>query len=285
MYSIIIPTYGIKGISMLNNLLNSISKFNNPDLDEIIISDDGSNIDTIPALGVLRDKYENIFKIIPIYNPHYHSFAKTVNSGMKISNTNNDLLLLNNDMLAITSFTPFCDFMKENKNVNNNKIGIIGAKLLYPNMTIQHAGMVRMSLLNRFRHIYKHRNYNHHPANIQKKYISVTGACQYINRELINKIGYFDERYKLSYEDVDYCINAQSNGYEVWYTPYVTMTHYESATRTDPYHEQNRALFWSKWGSSYEQIRSSGDIPDDDLDIKVARASGMTTLLYLILKK
>lgn len=284
MYSVIIPTYGIKGISMLDNLLDSISKFYNPGLDEIIISDDGSNVDTIPALGMLRDKYENIFKITPIYNPHYHSFAKTVNAGMKISNPHNDVLLLNNDMLALTSFTPFYDFIKENKDISNNKIGIVGAKLLYPNMTIQHAGIARMRLIKRFRHIYKWRNYDHPPTNIQKRYIAVTGACLYINRELINKIGFFDERYILSYEDMDYCVNAQSNGYDVWYIPYVVMLHYESATRTDPYKGQNRSLFWRKWNSIYEQIRASRDIQDDDLDVKVAEASSMTALLYLIYK-
>lgn len=282
MYSIIIPTYGIKGISMLDNLLESISKFNNPGLDEIIISDDGSNIDTIPALSTLRDKYENIFKIIPLFNPHYHSFAKTVNSGIKISNYNNDILLLNNDMLAFTSFEPFIDFIKENKDIGDNKIGIIGAKLLYPDLKIQHAGMARMRLLKRFRHIYKYRRYDHSPTNFQKRYIAVTGACQYICREVINKIGFFDERYILSYEDVDYCINAQSNGYDIWYIPDVIMIHYESATRTDPYSEQNRALLWRKWNSIYEQIRSSRNIQDDDLDIKIAGASGVTALLYLI---
>lgn len=285
MYSIIIPTYGIKGISMIDNLLDSISKFDNPNLYEFIISDDGSSADTISRLISLIDKYENIFKIIPLFNPPYHSFAKTVNSGMKISNPSNDLLLLNNDMLALTSFEPFVDFIKENKNMGNNKIGIIGAKLIYPNLTIQHAGMARLRLLKRFRHIYKHRRYNHSPTNIQMRYIAVTGACLYINRELVNKIGLFDERYILSYEDVDYCINAQSNGYDVWYIPDVIMIHYESATRTDPYSEQNRALLWRKWGNLYEQIRSSRNIQDDDLDVKVAEASGATALLYLLLKK
>lgn len=288
MYSIVIPTYGIKGISMLQDLLDSISKFDNPNLDEVIISDDGSDGDTIPRLCSLIDTYNkyNVFKkIIPIFNPSYHSFAKTVNSGMKISNPDNDILLLNNDMLALTSFEPFVDFIKENKNMDNNKIGIIGVKLLYPNLKIQHAGIARLRLISRFRHIYKYRNYNHPPTNIPKRYISVTGACFYINREVINKIGYLDERYILSYEDVDYCLNAQSNGYDVWYIPYVTMIHYESATRTDPYSEQNRKLLWNKWGSSYEQIRTSRDIQDDDLDIKVAQASGTTAILYLVLKK
>lgn len=281
MYSVIIPTYGIKGISMVDNLLDSISRFDNPSLDEIIISDDVSSTYTINALCALIDKYENIFKkIIPVFNPSYHSFSKTVNSGMKISNFNNAVLILNNDMLALTGFEAFPDFMKQ-----NGKIGIIGAKLLYPNMTIQHAGMVRMRLLKHFRHIYKYRNYNHSPTNVSKRYISVTGACFYINRELINKIGFLDERYILSYEDVDYCVQAQANGYDVWYIPDVMMIHYESATRTDPYKGQNRSLLWKKWDNIYEQIRLSRDIQDDDLDVKVAKASGVTALLYLILKK
>lgn len=289
MYSIIIPTYGIKGISMLDNLLDSISKFDNPSLNEIIISDDGSDVNTIPALINLRDRYENIFKIIPIINPEFHSFSKTVNSGMKISNPNNDILLLNNDMVALTNFEPFVYFMKEMNN-NKNRTGIIGAKLLYPNLSIQHAGIVRMSLINRFRHIYKGRNYDHPPTNFKKKYISVTGACQYINRELINKIGYLDERYKLSYEDVDYCLNAQLNGYNVWYIPDVLMIHNEFGTRGSirsrrSYDEQNRKLFWNKWNNLYDQIKMNGYIPDDDLDLNITKLSVITMLLCLGLKR
>lgn len=264
---------------MVDNLLESISKFENLSLDEIIISDDSSNSDTIQGLISTKDKYSSIFNIIPVFNPSYHSFSKTVNSGIKVSNPKNDILLLNNDMTALTIFEPFAEF----KNTNNN-IGIIGAKLLYPNLTIQHVGMVRMRLIKRFRHIYKFRNSNYPPANIRKKYIAVTGACQYINRELINKIGSFDERYILSYEDVDFCISSLSNGYEVWYIPDVVMTHLESATRTDPYSEQNRALLWKKWGSSYEAIRASQNIPDDDLDIKVVEASGLTGLYFMFKK-
>jgi GT2 family glycosyltransferase len=276
MYTIIVPNYGLKGLLMLDNLLASISKFDNPSLDNIIISDDGSNADTIPRLSSLIDKYGNTFNIIPVYNPTYHSFSKTVNSGIKTSNPNNDILLLNNDMLAQTSFEYFPDFMKQ-----NNKVGIIGTKLLFPNNRIQHVGIVHMRLINRFRHIYKYRSNNHPPTNTARKYIAVTGACHYIRRDLINKIGYYDEDYILSYEDVDYCLNAQYNGYEVWYIPNVLMTHLESVTRTDPYGEQNRSLLWKKWGSSYETIRSSQNIPDDDLDVKAVEASGLTGLYFM----
>lgn len=279
MYNIVVPTYGIKGLSMTDNLLDSISKFDNPSLDKIIISDDGSNEDTIPGLGLLVDKYKDMFNIIPLYNQAYHSFSKTVNRGLYISDNNNDILLLNNDMLALTSFEHFPHFMNQ-----NDKIGIIGAKLLYPNGMVQHAGIVRMRLIKRFRHVYKYRSHNYPPANIAKKYIAVTGACHYIRRGLTDKIGYYDEDYILSYEDIDYCINAQNSGYEIWYTPDVVMTHLESATRTDPYGEQNRALLWKKWECSYETIIANQNILDDDLDIKVVETSGLTGLYFMFKK-
>lgn len=255
MFSIIIPTYGIKGISMTDRLLDSISKFDNPNLYEFIISDDESSIDTISRLISLRDKYENIFKIIPLFNPRYHSFAKTVNRGIEISNNNNDILLLNNDMLTLTSFEPFIDFIKENKNMGNKKIGIIGAKLLYPDLRIQHAGIIRIPFLHYFMHRFKYRYYNYEATNFPTKYIAVTGACQYISRDLINSIGYYDEGYILSYEDIDYCINAQTNGYDVWYIPDVIMIHYESITRhKSRYNHQNFMRLWDKWSKSYESL-------------------------------
>lgn len=273
MYDIAIPTYGIKGITMIDKLLDSISKFDNPSLDNIIISDDGSTNDTVSKLTELKNKYKNLFNIIIVTNPSYHSFSKTVNSGMKISNYNNDILLLNNDMLALTTFEPFINYMKA-----NNKIGIIGAKLLFPNGTIQSAGTVYMPLINRFRHNYKYTNYNYPPTNIARKHIAVTGACMYINHDLINKIGYFDEDYILSYEDTDYCLNAQYSNYEVWYIPDVVMIHYETSTRTDPYSDWNKNLFWGKWGKLYESIRSDQGIENDNLDAQVITASSLVGL-------
>lgn len=279
MYDIVIPTYKDKGVTMLYNLLDSISKFDNPSLSKIIISDDGSDIGTLMKLDELKNKYKNIFDIILIYNPRLNSFSKTVNSGMRKSDPSNDILLLNNDMLALTDFESFPDFMKQ-----NNKVGIIGSKLIYPNRTIQSIGQVRMRLLKIFRNIYEHRDHNFPPANIQKKYISVIGACQYINRELIDKIGYYDENYTFGYEDTDYCLNTQFNNYEVWYIPNVVMIHLTSSSISNTYNDNNRKLFWKKWGSSYETIRSNGNIQDDDLDVKVVETSGLTCMLYLISK-
>lgn len=278
MYDIVIPTYKDKGVQMLDDLLDSISKFDNPSLSNIIISDDGSDVATLLKLDTLKNKYKNIFNIISVYNSRFNSFSKTVNTGIKISSPNNDILLLNNDMIALTSFEPFINFMK-----TNDRIGIIGAKLLYPNGTIQSVGQVRMRLIKIFRNIYEHRKSDYSLTNFPRKYISIIGACQYINRGLVNKIGYYDENYTFGYEDTDYCLNAQLNNYEVWYIPNVTMIHMGSSSIINKYN--NRKLFWDKWNGLYESIRNSQGISDDDLDVKIVEASGMTSLLYLMLKK
>lgn len=299
-YSIIIPTYGIYGIKMVDKLLDTISKFDNPNLNEIIISDDSSNYDTIADLERVRKKYENIFSknIKLIFNPNYQSYSKTVNSAIKMSNENDDILLLNNDMEALTSFEPFVNFIKNNNSkdykdyknrsfdskIENSKIGIIGAKLLFPDITIQHAGISRKKYTYMFEHVYAHKNYDLQETNCPKKYVAVTGACFYINRELINKIGLLDENYTLSYEDIDYCINAQFNGYDVWYIPDVSMIHYEKATRINTTNDyRNSSIFWNKWNALYDQIDSS--MRKEDY-IRVGIASlGTLFFVYFVKKK
>lgn len=289
MYDIVIPTYGDKGVQMLDNLLGSISKFDNPSLSNIIISDDGSDVKTLIKLDLLKNKYNNVFNIDTIFNPRFNSFSKTVNSGLKICNSNNSVLLLNNDTFARTSFEPFVKFINNryiynNENNKLRKIGIIGAKLLYPNDTIQSVGQVRMKLLKIFRNIYEHREPNYYPTNFPKKYISIIGACQYINRELINDIGYYDENYSFGYEDTDYCLNAQSHNYEVWYIPDVILTHICSSSISNKFKNENRKLFWKKWESSYDSITLNQEISDDDLDIQIVSTSGLIGMLHLISK-
>lgn len=280
MFDIVIPNYGIKGIDLTDNLLNSISNFYNSNLENIIISDDGSKLDTMLELTKLKDKYQNIFNIDLIFNPYFHSFSKTVNNGIRNSNPNNDILLLNNDMLALTSFTPFCDFIKQNSHLN--KIGVIGAKLLYPNLTIQHAGIIRRKFTRDFDHIYMHEDANYPDAQLAHKYIAITGACMYISRELIDTIGLLDETYILSFEDVDYCVNAQFNNYDVWYIPDVSLIHYESMTRDKSNDLSNRNVFWKKWELLFDKVETSFTNEQKEFVVTIASIVG---LIYFLRRK
>ncbi len=273
MYDIVIPTYGIKGANMVSTLLESISMFDNPSLSNIIISDDGSDVDTLLKLNDIRNSYKDIFNVKLIFNERLHSFSKTVNAGMKLSN--NDILLLNNDMLALTSFEPFVNFIK-----TKNNIGIISGKLLYPNNKIQSVGTVYNRLINSFRNINQNKNYNHESVNYPKKYIALIGACQYINKELINKIGYYDENYIFSMEDIDYCVNANYNNYETWYIPDVVMTHYASVSinNNQQIKNLNKRYFWNKWNNLYHTINANQGIQDDTLDRDILMSAGLIGL-------
>lgn len=277
MYDIVIPTYNLKGANMTTSLIESITMFDNKSLDNIIISDDGSDVDTLLKLNDIRNTYNNT-KLI--FNKRLNSFSKTVNVGMKSSNSNNDILLLNNDMLALTSFEPFVQFMK-----TKNTIGILSGKLLYPNGKVQSVGTVYNRLINSFRNINQNKEHTHQSVNYPKKYIALIGACQYINRNLINKIGYYDENYLFSMEDIDYCVNANYNNYETWYIPDVVMTHYASLSiiNNQQTKNQNKQYFWNKWNNLYHTISTNQGIQDDDLDVKIATASGITGL-YLMFR-
>ena len=272
MYDIVIPTYGIKGANMVASLIESITMFDNKALSNIIISDDGSNIDTLLKLDEIRNTYKNV-KLI--FNERLHSFSKTVNAGMKLSNINNDVLLLNNDMLALTSFEPFTNFIK-----TKNNIGILSGKLLYPNWKVQSVGTVYNKLINSFRNIHQNKDYTHKSVNYPKKYIALIGACQYINRELINKMGYYDENYLFSMEDIDYCVNANYNNYETWYIPDVTLIHYASVSINNNHHikSQNKQYLWKKWNNLYHQISTNQGISDDTLDKDILMSAGLIGL-------
>ncbi len=109
-------------------------------------------------------------------------------------------------------------------------VGIVGAQLLYPDGRIQFGGTVR----NRdapewFDHRYRFKPGDWGPAAQTSPALAVTGACMYVRREVIERVGLLDERYPMAYEDVDWCLRAWQAGYRVRYFPIARLIHHESA--------------------------------------------------------
>jgi len=151
------------------------------------------------------------------------------------------LLLLNNDTEVINS-----DWMEALLELAQRKnIGAVGAKLLYPDDTIQHAGVV-LGIGGVASHAFKGFSRYEHGysgyASVVRNYAAVTGACLMVEKKKFLEVGGFDEKnLSIAFNDVDFCLKLLKAGYRNVYTPFAELYHYESLTRgTDDTPEKQR---------------------------------------------
>jgi glycosyltransferase involved in cell wall biosynthesis len=138
----------------------------------------------------------------------------------------------------------------------SENVGIVGGKLLYGDGRIQFGGTIRNPEAPEwFDHRYRFKEAGHGPANTPGPVLAVTGACMYIKRTVIERIGVLDEGYPMAYEDVDYCLRAWQAGFRVLYAPEAVLYHLESVTRGVEVGERERASqrrFWDRWGDFFD---------------------------------
>lgn len=183
---------------------------------KIVIVDNNSDEEASKVLSEFSDVYF-------IRNSENLGFAKACNQGIKyFLHSEKDLegiLITNNDM----ELDPNCIQELYKCSVSDEKIGIVGGKLRFPDGKIQHAGAF-LSCLGWGQH---------KPAQIDEKYEEeeyVTGALFYIKRDLVSGL-IFNENYSPAYfEEVRYCYDARSLGYKTVYSPFATGIHYENVT-------------------------------------------------------
>lgn len=130
------------------------------------------------------------------------------------------------------------------------EVGAVGAKLLYPDGTIQHAGVV-LGIRGVAGHAFKHFPGDHPGYFGQALAIrdcsAVTGACLMTRREVFDEVGGFDERLRVAFNDIDYCLRLRARGYLNVYTPFAVLHHHESATRRTLHPEADEAAMVDRW--------------------------------------
>lgn len=236
--SIIIPTKD--KIDFLKKCIESITKKTKYPNYEILIIDTGSQEDSSkkyinkvssnPKIKVLL-RHKSPFNFSNVNN-----FASTKCNGKY-------LLFLNNDTEVISP-----DWLSEMVNLGSlSHVGPVGAKLLYPNGKIQHAGIEMLS--NGWPHhfcinypesesyAFPYLNYK----DVTKNPTAVTGACLLISREKFRLLGGFDEDFSLEFQDIALSIKARQAGLYPAYTPYATLIHHESQTIKET-HDWNRII-------------------------------------------
>lgn len=146
------------------------------------------------------------------------------------------ILFLNNDTEVISS--EWLSAMLEH--AQREDVGAVGAKLLYPNNQIQHAGVIlgitgTPGQKGVAGHSHKGLPGNNagyfFRAQIIGNYSTVTAACLMMRKDVFQEIGGFDEAIAIAFNDVDLCLKIRQRGYMVVYTPYAQLYHHESLSR------------------------------------------------------
>jgi GT2 family glycosyltransferase/glycosyltransferase involved in cell wall biosynthesis len=241
---IVIPSY--RDAERVKTLVRSIAKTVGAGMARVIVADDCSGPEHVAALR----RIEGIDVLVG--SERNTGFAANANRGLRASDPERDVVVLNSDIEALPGWLECLQYAA----YRYPDGGIVGGQLQYPDGRIQFGGTVR----NRdrpewFDHRYRFKPAGWGPAEQTSPSLAVTGACMYVRREVIERVGLFDERYGMAYEDVDWCLRAWQAGFRVLYFPGAQLVHHESVTRGTDQGERELAsqrLFWERWSDFFD---------------------------------
>ncbi len=194
---------------------------------ELIVVDNGS---TEPASVRYLRHLESTGGTTVIRSPGPFNFSKLANTGARIAG-GAYLLFMNNDVEMIDD-TWLTEMVSHGCREN---VGVVGARLLFPDDRIQHAG-VRIGVGGVAGHVFKgwHKHDLGYKGRTQlaQDVSAVTGACMLVKRRVFDEVGGFDARHlQIAFNDIDFCLKARKLGYLIVWTPFATLIHHESASR------------------------------------------------------
>ena len=178
----------------------------------------------------LFDKYKNMYKNFKVIDANYEfNYSKINNEAVKKSK-GEYVVLLNNDTEIIDP--KWLEIMLGYAQLDH--IGAVGPKLLYPDMTVQHAGVI-LGLGGVASHAYlgKERNETgmYGRLRVPYDYGCVTAACLMVKKSKYNEVGGLEESLKVAYNDVDFNLKLLQKGYNNICVPQTELIHYESKSR------------------------------------------------------
>ncbi|MEY2498154.1 MAG: hypothetical protein QOD12_1710, partial [Verrucomicrobiota bacterium] len=241
--SIIIPIRD--RIDLLERCLDSLTSKTNYAPYEIIIVDNDSQSDEARAYfsrlkhRVLR--YEGPFNFSAINN-----FAVEQTESPWLLFLNNDTEVIEGDWLSIMA-----------EHVQRPEVGAVGPRLIYPDETVQHGGIV-VGVGGIAEHAFRG-----FPAEapgvcrqlqVTRNYSAVTGACLLTRREVFRKVrGFDEERLPVTFSDVDLCLKMRRAGYLIVYTPFAKLYHHESGTRRRTVEPLETEVMRERWAAVLER--------------------------------
>ena len=251
--TVVIPSRD--GLPLISRVLDGLTRRTDYPALDVTVVDNGT---TDPAVLALYERGAR--DAVPVrvdLRPEPFNFSRAVNRGVAAA-SGALVLLLNNDVEVLAD-----DWLKEMVACFDHPgTGVVGAKLLYPDRTIQHMGVIA-GLSDLAGHWYVGR-----PADfpgpqgrflVRQSVSVVTGACMLVSKRCWDEAGPFDEdTFPIAYNDVDFCLRAVGRGFGVVLTPFATLIHHESASRGSDDTPENAARFNRDKAALRERHGTSG---------------------------
>lgn len=208
----------------LKKAITSLRKGNYQNLEFIIV--ENNSVD--PATFAYYDELKKLPNVKVVHFEGVYNYSAVNNFGVKYAR-GEVLLLLNNDieMIAPNSIAEMVAILER------EQVGAVGAKLLFKNGELQHAGVVvgfggsAGHIFYRMRPEFTYAN----RANCVTNYSAVTAACLMIKKSTYEQVGGFDEDFMVTFNDVDFCLKIRALGNLIVYTPHAQFYHHESKSR------------------------------------------------------
>jgi glycosyltransferase involved in cell wall biosynthesis len=242
--SIIIPTRD--RVDLLRTCIESIErKTNYPRYEILVVDNESSDPATLSYLDQVRARH----RVVAYHQP----FNWSAINNFAVQHAKGELLLfMNNDMEIIAS--DWLDAMVEHG--QRSEVGVVGAKLLYPDGRLQHAGVV-LGFGGVAGHAFKYfpgddRTYFHLPQVVRNA-SAVTGACMMVRRDVFAQVGRFDEQLRVAFNDIDFCLRVRAEGKLIVYTPFAEIYHHESASRGARHPPEDETLMRQRWAKVLPQ--------------------------------
>jgi glycosyltransferase involved in cell wall biosynthesis len=224
--SLIIPTRN--SLELLETCLGSIlNKTSYPNY-EILIIDNAS--DDLSTLKYLNNLQANDSRIRVIRDDRAFNYSALNNAAVKLAQ-GEIIGLINNDIEVITP-----DWLSEMvSHAIRPDIGAVGAKLYFPNDTLQHGGVI-IGIGGVASHAHKfiqRESFGYFGRlKLVQNFSAVTAACLLVRKEIYEKVSGLNETdLKVAFNDVDFCLRVRKAGFRNIWTPYAELYHHESASR------------------------------------------------------
>lgn len=225
--SIVIPSH--EASDLLRACVESIYEKTTWQAFEVVVVENGSRD---PATFALYDELAAAhpsFRVVECEQPDGFNFSLLANRGADASR-GEYVLLLNNDTEVISP-----DWLEQMMGpMADSQMGVVGAKLLYPDDTVQHVGVAVGRSYGPF-HVEPMKPAEdpcyYECAVLPHQAMAVTGACLLTRKELYDRLGGLDESFPVDYNDIDYCLRVREAGYRVLEQPRALLRHRESVSR------------------------------------------------------